>query len=64
MEEYRAMKEMPLEALAAKEEALADKEERISELESELNRSKRREESGAQAEQLLSEMLESGALIR
>ena len=54
MEEYRAMKEMPLEALAAKEEALADKEERISELEAELNRSKRREESGAQAELLLS----------
>ena len=47
MEEFRAIRDNPLEALAAKDDALAEKEARIAALEEEVRGSKRKLEAGA-----------------
>ena len=47
MEEFRAIRDNPIEALAAKDEALAEKEARIAALEEEVRGSKRKLAAGA-----------------
>ena len=47
MEEFRAIRDNPLEALAAKDDALAEKEARIAALEEEVRGSKRKLAAGA-----------------
>ena len=49
MEEFRAIRDNPIEALAAKDEALAEKEARIAALEEEVRGSKRKQEEGSHA---------------